>query len=440
MNKNLLSTCLGVFLFAGAAQFATADNLWQIYELAKRNDPTYGAAFAQYNADIEKSPQAWAGVLPQLNLSGRHTEYDEERTTTSTGTVNQSYGVDNYTISLKQTIFNNAKFNAISQADALVAKAEADFKNAGDDLIVRVAQNYFNVLSETENLAFAQAEKKAIEQQLNQARQRFNVGLTAITDVHEAQARFDQAVASEIEAQRLLDISRETLRELTGQEAQQLAHVNEDHVMLAPDPQNIDAWVNSALDKNLLLLSAKKAMEAASEGVDLAQSGHYPTLDLEAGYSDTDSGGGFIGPTTSKGTSVALVVNLPLYLGGAVNSSSREAQALYMQSKELHEKQRRATERQARNSYLTVISALSQVTALKQALVSTQTALEATQAGFEVGTRTAVDVLDSQREVYRAKRDYIRARHGYILSTLSLKQAAGTLSEDDVKLINNWLK
>ena len=438
MNKNLLTVCLGLILVGSAVQTASADDLLQIYDLAKKNDPTYGAAFAQYNADIEKSPQAWSGVLPQVNLSGRHTEIDEDRTTTS-GTTTQSYSSDNYTLSLRQTIFDNAKFNAISQADALVAKAEADFNYAAYDLILRVAQNYFNELSETENYAFAQAEKKAIAQQLNQAKQRFNVGLTAITDVHEAQARYDQAVSSEIEAQRLLDISRETLRELTGQEHQQLARVNEDHVMVKPDPEDIDAWVKTALEKNLLLLSAQKSMEAASEGVDLARSGHYPTLDLEAGYSDTDNGGGFIGENQSKGTSVSLVLNLPLYLGGAVNSSSREAAALYMQSKELHEKQRRATERLTRNSYLTVISALSQVAALKQALVSTQTALEATQAGFEVGTRTAVDVLDSQREVYRAKRDYIRARHAYILSTLSLKQAAGILSEEDVKLINNWL-
>ncbi len=439
MNKNLLSVCLGLVLAGGTVQTASADDLLQIYDLAKRNDPTYGAAFAQYNADIEKSPQAWSGVLPQVNLSGTHIQFDEDRTISGVTTA-QSYDSDTYGLSLRQTLFDNAKFNAISQADALVAKAEADFNNAADDLILRVAQNYFTVLSETENLAFAQAEKKAIAQQLNQAKQRFNVGLTAITDVHEAQARYDQAVASEIEAQRLLDISRETLRELTGQEHQQLARVNEAHVMVSPDPQDIDAWVKTALDNNLLLLSAKKSMEAASEGVDLARSGHYPTLDLTADYFDNETSGGQFGPTQRDGTSVSLELNLPLYLGGAVNSSTREAAALYMQSKELHEKQRRATERQARNSYFTVISALSQVAALKQALVSTQTALEATQAGFEVGTRTAVDVLDSQREVYRAKRDYIRARHGYILSSLSLKQAAGTLADEDVRLINNWLK
>ena len=439
MNNKILGVCLGLIVSGMLVQPAAADDLLQIYELAKKNDPTYGAAVAQYQADQEQSPQAWAGVLPQLNLSGSYTEIDEDRTILGS-TTSESYHTDTYRLSLNQTIFDNAKFNAISQADALVAKAEADFNNAADDLILRVAQNYFSVLSETENVAFTEAEKKAIEQQLNQAKQRFNVGLTAITDVHEAQARYDQSVAAEIEARRLLDTSRETLRELTGQEHKNLAHVDEAYVMQSPDPQDINAWVTTALANNLPLLSAKKAMEAASQGLDLARSGHYPTLELEANYADNTASGGQFGSTTRDGTSVSVVLNLPLYLGGAVNSASRQAAALYMQSKELHEKQRRATERQARNSYLTVLSALSQVAALKQALISSQTALEATQAGFEVGTRTAVEVLDSQRAVYLAKRDYVRARHGYILATLSLKQAAGTLSEDDVKLINKWLK
>ena len=437
MNNKILGVCLGLVFSTVLVPMALADDLLQIYQLAKQNDPTYAAAVAQYQAEQEQSPQAWARVLPQLNLSGRHSEIDEDTVVLDTPRTDKGSS-DVYSLSLTQTIFDNAKFNAISQADALVAKAEADFNNAADDLILRVAQNYFNVLSEAENVVFAEAEKKAIAQQLNQAKQRFNVGLTAITDVHEAQARYDQSVSSEIEARRLLDTSRETLRELTGQEHRNLARVDEAYVMVSPDPEDIDAWVNTALDNNLLLLSAKKAMEAASQGVDLARSGHYPTLDLQAQYQDQDSDVGLV--TTTKGTTVSLVLNLPLYLGGAVNSASRQAAALYMQSKELHEKQRRATERQTRNSYLTVLSALSQVAALKQALVSSQTALEATQAGFEVGTRTAVEVLNSQQAVYLAKRDYVRARHGYILATLSLKQAAGTLSEDDVKLINNWLK
>lgn len=437
MDKKFLGVCLGFVFSSMVGQAAFAEDLWTIYELAKKNDPTYAAAVAQYFADQEQSPQAWAGVLPQLNLSGSHREFDGDSVVANVPESGK-YSTDSYSLTLNQTIFDNAKFNAISQADALVAKAEAEYNNAAHDLILRAAERYFNVLTESENVVFAEAETKAIAQQLNQAKQRFNVGLTAITDVHEAQARYDTSVSAEIEARRLLDTSREILRELTNQEPHNLAKVKPDYVMVSPEPENIDTWVKSGLNNNLLLLSAKKSMDAAREAVNVARSGHYPTLDLQADYTDTDSGGGFV--RSNKGTTVGLVLNLPLYLGGAVNSTSRQTAALYMQSKELYEKQRRATERLTRNSYLTVLSSLSQVAALKQSLISTQTALEATQAGFDVGTRTAVEVLDSQREMFRAQRDYIRARHAYILATLVLKQAAGTLNAEDVKLINNWLE
>lgn len=435
MDKKILGVCLG-FVFASAVVPAVfAENLWTIYELAKKNDPTYAAAVAQYHAEQEQSPQAWAPVLPQLNVTGIESQDNIDRVIGG-NTVNYDDNTSAFTVRLTQTLFDKAKFNAISQADYLVAKAEADYNNAADELILRAATNYFQVLTESENVVFAEAETKAIAQQLNQAKQRFNVGLTAITDVHEAQARYDTSVSAEIEARRLLATSRETLRELTNEEPGYLAKVKPDYVMVSPEPDNIDTWVKSGMENNLLLLSAKKAMEASREAVDVARSGHYPTLDFKAEYTDSDSG-----PENNlQGTTLSLELNLPLYLGGAVNSSTRQYAALYVQSKELYEKQRRATERLTRNSYLTVLSSLSQVAALKQSLISTQTALEATQAGFDVGTRTAVEVLDSQREMFRAQRDYIRARHAYILATLVLKQAAGTLNDEDVKLINNWLE
>jgi len=422
-------------LFLGSS-LIQADDLFQVYELAKQNDPTYGAAIAEYNAAKEASPKAWAGVLPQINLAGSHSEiYDEVRNNSTA----ENYDNDFYKLTLTQTIFNKSQFDAVSQANAQVAQAEANYGTAQHELILRVAERYFDVLSESENLVFATSEKKAIAEQLDQAKQRFKVGLTAITDVHEAQARYDLAVAQEIEAQRLYDISLESLREITGQMHTGLAKVNEEQKMVSPDPENIDSWVNTGLEKSLLLLSAKKAMEAAMEGRDLATAGHYPTLGLEADYTNFDRSGGFGGALEQDGTTVSLVLNIPIYAGGGTSATSREAAANYQRSRELYEQQRRATIRQVRNSYLTVLSAISQANALSQSLLSTQTALEATQAGFEVGTRTTVDVLNSQREVYRAKRDYIRARHGYILSTLLLKQAAGTLTEEDVRLINAWL-
>jgi len=432
MNFRILISS-GLLLTSISSQ---ADNLLQVYELAKQNDPAYGASIAEYNAAKEASPKAMAGVLPQLNLVGSHTEvYDEVRN----GGVAEDYDSDFYSLTLSQTIFNKSRFDAIDQADALVAQAEANYGNAKHDLIVRVAQRYFDVLSESENLVFARAEKKAIAQQLDQAKQRFKVGLTAITDVHEAQARYDQAVSQEIEAQRLFDVSLEILREISGQRHENLSKANLQQQLLAPNPADIDTWVTTALDRNLLLLSAQNAMLAAMEGRDLASAGHYPTLNLEADYTDFDSSGPTVSPLEKDGSTVSLVLNIPIYSGGGTSATTREAAANHQRSKALYEQQRRATIRLVRNSYLTVISAISQVKALKQALRSTQTALEATQAGFEVGTRTTVDVLNSQREMYRAQRDHIRARHAYILNTLQLKQAAGTLTEEDIRLINGWL-
>ena len=222
-----------------------ADDLLQVYELSKKNDPTFGAAVAEYNAAKEASPKALAGVLPQINLVGAHSEvYNEERN----GVPVEDYDSDSYSLTLSQAIFNKAQFDTIDQADALVAQAEANFGNAKHDLVIRVAQRYFDVLSESENLVFARAEKEAIAQQLDQAKQRFKVGLTAITDVHEAQARYDQAVSQEIEAQRLYVISLESLREISGQLHSNLSKVIEQQQLVTPDPENIDTWVNTALD------------------------------------------------------------------------------------------------------------------------------------------------------------------------------------------------
>jgi len=419
-----------------------AEDLAQIFDLAKKNDPTYGAAAAKYQADIQASPKAWAGIKPQISLNGQYSEIDEKSTVTFNNVPinrNQSYNSNFYSLSLTQTIYNKAQFDAIAQAGALVAQAEAVYGNARYDLILRVAQSYFDVLSESASLVFAKAEKKAIAQQLDQAKQRFKVGLTAITDVLEAQARYDQSVSSEIEAQRLFDLSHESLREITGQAHSELSNVKKDHKLVSPDPLNIEAWVKMALEQNLLLHSAEQAVNAARKGKDLANAGHYPTLDLKASYDDSETDGGTF-PTSRDGTTLALRLNIPLYSGGGTSAAGREAAALYQQSKQLYEQQRRATERLTRNSYLTVLSAISQVKALKQALRSTQSALEATVAGFEVGTRTAVDVLNSQQEMYLAQRNYIRARHAYIVNTLQLKQAAGTLIDEDMTLINAWLE
>ncbi len=415
-----------------------AENLIDIYKLARQNDPTYLAAVAEYNAAKETGNQAWSAVLPHVGLSGTHSEINNTKYDTTFGSLSGKYHTDSYSLSLTQTLFHKEQFDRISQADAQVAQAEAKFNSAKLDLIVRTSQRYFNVLAAADNLVFAKANKEAIEQQLQQTKQRFDVGLTAITDVHEAQARYDASVASAITAQNQLDISKEELREITHEAPGQLATLEDNSPLVTPDPADVEKWVKTALDRNLLLLAAQKAMDAAQYGVGIAKAGHLPTLDLKADYTNYEASGGLTSKT--EGTTVALVLNFPLYAGGGVSSASRQAAAQYQQARELYEQQRRATERGTRNSYLTVIADISTVNALKQALRSSQTALEATKAGFDVGTRTAVEVLDSQQLVFQARSNYAKSRYDYILETLLLKQSAGTLTETDINSINNWLQ
>ena len=328
----------------------------------------------------------------------------------------------------------------LGQADALVAQAKATLDAAKQDLILRVASRYFAVLAAKDDLSFAKAERTAIHQQLIQTQQRYKVGLIAITDVQEAQARYDQTVARSIVAANALAISRESLREITANAPGQLAPLSNTHPLLKPDPEDINQWVSKALTQNAQLIATREAVEVAREEVSKQRAGHFPTLDLVANHSYGNYGGGQFGKRDVEDNTISLQLNVPLFQGGLVNSLTRAASYRLEEAKEKLEQQTRATEKQARNSYLSVIANISQVTALKQALASSQVALKATQAGFEVGTRTAVDVLDSQRGRYLALRDYAQVRYNYILETLRLKQAAGTLSEMDIQQLNPWLK
>jgi outer membrane protein len=422
----------------GFSSASLAENLLDIYQLAKDNDPQFKAAQAGYQADSESRAQARSALLPQINATVFKTDHSSEHIAPLPGTTDD-YENEGYSLTLTQSLYHHEYYRQLEQANARVAQAMAQLKDAEQALVLRVAQNYFDVQAAIDNQVFARAEKKAIGEQLQQAKQRFNVGLTAITDVHEAQARYDQAVASDIVAENQLAISLEALRELTGKEHKQLQPLSEKSELVIPEPQDMKQWVNMAIAQNLQLKVSKLNLDIAREEVARQRAGHYPSLDLVATKSNNDFDGGPLGPTEDEDTSVSIQLNVPLYSGGNTSSKTREAAYRYQQAKENHESARRETERLARNSYLSVIANISQVKALKQALASSSIALEATQAGFEVGTRTAVDVLDSQRELFRAKSNYSRARYDYILETLRLKQAAGLLAEDDIRKVNNWL-
>ncbi len=421
-----------------AASSVLADDLESVYRLAQQSDPQLRAAEAGHQAALEVRPQSRAALLPNLSLSANITQNDT--------TIESGYGSDadytsnGYALNLKQPIYHHDYYVQLKQADAQIARADAQYEASRQGLILRVSEAYFNVLSANDNLQFAEAEIRFLTQQLHQTKQRFEVGLTAITDVHEAQAGYDAAIANEIVARNALDNAREALREITGMAHQDLAPLVEQIPLVTPEPADINQWVDTALQNNLSLLAADAAARAAEQEYKRRQAGHYPTLDLVASHAYSDSTDNPNFGSERVDNTVGVQLSVPIYAGGSTSSQAREAQHLYRQAQETLDQQRRATIRSTREAYLGVTAGISRVNASKQALASAETALEATQAGFEVGTRTAVDVLNAQRDRFSAQRDYARARYDYILATLNLKQASGGLTEVDIAEVNRWLK
>jgi outer membrane protein len=434
-----------VSLLAAASAMAKADTLMDIYQLAVASDPQLRQAEATYHAVAESKNQARAQLLPQLSLDANLIR-DRQDYTSITGSPfpfqpYTSYSTTkSYDLTLSQALYHRDFFTQLREADAATAQAAASYQAAQEDLVVRAVNRYFLVLSATDNLSFSQAEKKANQRLLEQAKQRFDVGLIAITDVNEAQAAYDLSVAQEINNVNQLAIAKEELREVTGKFHESLQPLKDGITLPTPNPDNVDKWVDTALQQNYQLLAAQAAVDKAKQEVELNRSGHYPKLDAIASYGYSDIGGSLFGGSESNDSRIGLQFSLPLYQGGGVTSRVQAAQFNLTASKEALEQQRRSTDRQTRNAYLTVIDSINSVNALKQALVSTQSALDATQAGYEVGTRTIVDVLQSQSSVFDAQRNYAQARYKYVVSSLQLKQAAGVLKVSDVEEINRWLK
>lgn len=437
-----LGLLAGLLLCAATAVpgMSHAADLVGIYRMALANDPQIKAAEAARRAAQEKNPQSRARLLPSINFSAGVTR-DRQDISNSAGLfADNTYfsTTKGYQLVLNQPLFHRDYWVQLEQADAVVAQAEAQYAAAQQDLILRVSERYFDVLAAQDNVQFANAERTAIEHQLEQAKQRFEVGLIAITDVHEAQAAYDLSAAEEIDARNQLASAQEALTEVVGARQESLAALMEKTPLITPDPADIDKWSDTAMQRNFQLIASEAQFKIASDEVALRRGGHYPTLDLNASHGYSDISGGSFGGRNVEDTAVGVELVIPLYQGGGVNSAVREAAELREQSREQLEQQRRATLRQARDAYLSVIAAIKRVTALQQAVVSAQSALEANEAGLEVGTRTSVDVLLVRGNLFRAERDHARARYDYILNTLRLKQAAGILAAADLDQINAW--
>mgnify|MGYP001824157233 CR=1 FL=1 len=452
---------LGVFALPSVA---FASSLLEIYQQALQSDPRIHEAEARRLAALEAEPQARGLYLPQLSASGSWTKSN----TDGSGTINQFVeipaGSGNFEVvplpfqsetrdettrwsfDLSQTIFRWDRIVGMRRADKIVARAEADREAAQQDLIVRVGQAYFSVLGAEDRLTSLHANRTAIARQLEQAKQRFEVGLIAITDVQESQAAYDQAVADEIGAKRVLATAREQLREITGEYVGALSAVGDEFPMRTPDPASERDWVDLALTQNLPLVSSRLDEQIARDEISFRRNGYYPSVDLVASIGNTTSeaeqntGPGFLDTERDfDSDSIGIQVTWPLFSGGTTNSRVREAVYLHRASMEQLQRVTRETERATRDAYLGVLSEMSRVEALAQAVESSRTALEATQAGFDVGTRTIVDVLDSQFNLYRAITLFYQARYDYLINVLRLKQAAGNLSIQDLEAIDRWL-
>lgn len=414
-----------------------ADDLVSVYQLALDADPQYLAALEAHKAALEVVPQSRAVLLPDVAITGdvSRNRFDPRDSGDTSYSTNQTYSVG-----LRQALYQRERWLQLEQADSRVAQADAELLAAQQDLLLRVATRYFLVLGAQDNVEFVQADKEAIARTLEQAQQRFDVGLAAITDTLEAQARYDLAVSDAINADRLLDDTREALRELTGELPVAPEILKAEIPLLPPEPADQDVWITAAVEQNPLVLAARAATTVAKQEIQVQNSGHYPSVDVVADYSYRDTQFGGFTPLERNDSAIGVQLNLPLYQGGLVSSQTRQSRYQYNQAREEQEKQRRATERQTRDNYRGIISGISKVEALQNAVLSNEKAVEAAEAGFEVGTRAVVDVLDAQRELLRARRDYARSRYDYLLDTLRLKQAAGILHETDLVQINNWLE
>ena len=432
-----------------ASVSATAIDLVALHDIAAKQDAELQAAFFRKQASNKLTNIAWANFYPQI--SGTYNKNWGTSEASTAGNPVPDININNSFagVSITQSIFNWRNIGQLQQAEAQTEAADADYEAAYKAFLLRVAERYFGVLSAQDNLTFAEAEEKALQRQFEQAEQRFEVGLTAVTDVLDARARYDQARARSIVAQNTLDDAFEGLSQLTGESFESLDLLQDELPLETPAPDSADDWIDIAMANSPVLDSLRATADAAESNIRVQRAGHMPTIDFVINYNQrTDNARpvftdeflleGFL-TTVNRTTQTGLQVNVPLFSGGRVTSQRKQARhqlnAAFMDV----ELQERTVMRNAYNFYRSVIADINEVQAREQAVISARSALEATQAGFEVGTRTIVDVLISEQQFFQAQRDYAQARYNYILDHLRLKQTAGVIDPEDLMRINTLL-
>ncbi|MEK6662434.1 MAG: TolC family outer membrane protein [Pseudomonadota bacterium] len=425
---------------AFSPQLFAATDLLQVYKEAQTQDATFQAAKSAQIAGQEKLPQARALFMPSVNLSANTTYNETDTQTRGSSTLSsgeRTFNSHGYSVSLNQPLYRAQNYASYAQAKSTVEQVNAQFSTAQQDLVVRVAQAYFDVLLAQYNVTLAQAQQESIGEQLAQAKRNFEVGTATITDTHDAQARFDLTLSQEIAAQNDLEIKRRSLQQIINRQPDELVTVKGEVPLVSPEPNSMDAWVEKALAQNPETQIAKAAFDIASEEVRKAHGGHLPTLDLVATYGDNIQGGGSGFDQNAK--TIGLQMNLPIFAGGATSSKVREAVANQEKARQELDAVQRKVALQARQAYLGVTSGIAQVKALQQAVISNQSSLDSTKLGLEVGVRTSVDLLNARQQLFSARRDLAQALYGYIVSRLKLEAAAGDLNETDVSQVNGWL-
>jgi outer membrane protein len=427
-----LAVALGAALCpAGAADLLT------IFRDSQVSDPVYQSARAQYMATIERLPQARAGYLPLLAGSVSIFRNYSERE----GAPDANFTTKTYAITLAQPIFRLQNWIAIDQAKQQVIQAEATLAGTQQDLILRVAQAYFDVLLAQDNVALSETQNNAISEQLAQAKRNFEVGTATIVDTLEAQARYDQTVAKSIADKNDLEVKRRALQVLIGKLPEGLTPLREPLALGEPQPNDIEAWVSASIDSSYTIASARANYEFFRQEVARQRAGHLPTLDLSGSLARVNDPTSALPPVSinSNNASIGFTLSIPIYSGGLIQSRVREALANGERAEQDLENVKRGVAQAVRVNFLNVTSGISQVHALEQALASTQSQLDSTILGRDVGVRTSVDVLNAQQSVFQTRRDLQQARYNFLMSNLRLKAAAGVLTETDLEEVNRTL-
>lgn len=441
-----------VVLVLLAPSLAGANELSRVYGLALQNDTQLQAAVGARDAVVEGVTKARGALLPQVTGAG---SYKKDKQTSdlsppppfppgATGHSVSDNKSRSLSLNLRQALFDATAWNRWQEADKAAAAADATYGIAEQGLTLRVTTAYFDMLAAADTVRFTDAEKKAVERQLELAKKRFEVGLSAVTDVQEAQARFDLTVAQAIAADQALATARDALAEITGKSDGRIVPLKEDMPLVGPTPDNVNAWLKTAADNNLQVRLAQAQVDVAEQDVDVNRAGHYPTLSL-VGSKSKGSSSGYVqnfGQNETQDTDdtiYGLELSVPIFSGLSTQAGVSAAKSVYRQRLAELDGAKRSVERSVRTAYQGVVTGIAQVKALKQAVVSNTTALEASEVGLEVGSRTAVDVLNAQQQLFGAQRDYSKSRYDYLLSILRLKQAAGVLTQKDLNEIDELL-